>query len=177
MQQMIARASANVLQVVSLDSIGSGFVLDTPAGKAVVTNAHIVGAESTVNLWIDDLDLGSAQVLGVDEYLDLALIRLRDDQVSRGRLTALRLGTSDSVATGQDVFVLGYPKGYTGPPTLTRGVVSRSFAETMSNGYDVTVIQTDAAVNSGNSGEAPCWTARASSWALYTPGRPTGRPG
>ena len=105
-----------------------------------------------MSLWVDDLSLGEAQVLGVDEYLDLALIRLRDDQVSRGRLTALRLGNSDTVGAGQDVFVLGYPQGYSGPPSLARGVVSRSYTETMVDGRDVTVIQTDAAVNAGNSG-------------------------
>ena len=149
---MIAEASQSVVQIGATDGLGSGFVLDTPAGKAVVTNAHVVGTDATVSLWVDGLSLGEAQALGVDEYLDLALIRLRDDQVSRGRLTALRLGNSDTVGAGQDVFVLGYPQGYSGPPSLARGVVSRSYTETMDNGEDVTVIQTDAAVNAGNSG-------------------------
>ena len=151
-QQMVAGASRGVVQIGSTESWGSGFVLDTSAGKMVVTNAHVVGKDATVELWVDDTSLGSAQVLGVDEYLDLALIRLRTDQVTKGRLTALKPGNSDSVSTGQDVFVLGFPKGYPGPPTLTRGVVSRSYSDTMTNGEDVTVIQTDAAVNSGNSG-------------------------
>ena len=149
---MVSQVSQGVVQIGTMDGLGSGFVIDTPAGKAVITNAHVVGKEATVELWVGDVSLGAAQVLGVDEYLDLALIRLRNDQVSSGRLTALGLGNSNSVSTGQDVFVLGYPKGYSGPPTLTRGVVSRSYTVTMSNGEDATVIQTDAAVNSGNSG-------------------------
>ena len=141
-----------MVQIASGNGYGSGFVVNTSAGKAVVTNAHVVGRETTVSLWADDLSLGAAEVLGVDEYLDLALIRLRADQVSRGELTSLAFGGSGVVSAGQDVFVLGYPKGYSGPPTLTRGVVSRYYTETLSNGDDATVIQTDAAVNSGNSG-------------------------
>ena len=151
-QQMVSKASKGVVQIGSSTGLGSGFVLDTPTGKAVVTNAHVVAQDATVSLWIDSLSLGSAQVLGVDEYLDLALVRLRADQVSQGQLTALRLGNSDKVGAGQDIFIIGYPLGYSGPPSLSRGVVSRSYTETMANGADITVIQTDAAVNSGNSG-------------------------
>ena len=120
-QQMVSGASSGVVQIGGTEGFGSGFVVDTPSGKAVITNAHVVGRDTTVNLWINDTALGAAQVLGVNEYLDLALIRLRNDQVSRGRLSAFQLGDSGKVMTGQDVFILGYPLGYTGPPTLARG--------------------------------------------------------
>ena len=151
-QQMVAMASDSVIQIGGTLGFGSGFVIDTPVGKAVVTNAHVVGRDTTVNLWANDLDLGSAQVLGVNEYYDLALIRLRADQLSRGRLRSLRLADSNRIGTGQDIFALGYPLGYSGPPTLTRGVVSRFYTDTMPNGSDVTTIQTDASVSPGNSG-------------------------
>jgi len=125
---------------------GSGFVL-SPDGL-IVTNAHVVSGASQIRLADADGRTTDAQLIGVDPDTDVALIRAN---AARDLATA-RLGDSKTVRRGQLVVAIGNPLGF--ESTVTAGVVSalgRSIRATTGRTIE-DVIQTDAALNPGNSG-------------------------
>jgi S1-C subfamily serine protease len=125
---------------------GSGFVI-SPDGL-IVTNAHVVNGAHQIRLADADGRTTDAQLIGVDPDTDVALIRAN---AARDRPTA-RLGDSKAVRRGQLVVAIGNPLGF--ESTVTAGVVSalgRSIRATTGRMIE-DVIQTDAALNPGNSG-------------------------
>lgn len=126
--------------------LGSGIVI-SPDGL-VLTNSHVVGASKEIRLRDVEGHVGDAQVLGVDPDTDLALLRangVRD-------LPYAALGNSKSLRRGQLVIAIGNPLGF--ESTVTAGVVSalgRSIRSVSGRTIE-DVIQTDAALNPGNSG-------------------------
>ena len=121
--------------------LGSGFIINTQG--EVITNAHVVGDDAVVEVWLHDERRRSGQVVGLDEYLDLALIKLSSGQ----GLRPLSLGSSAEVSAGQDILAIGYPLDSI-TPTVTRGIVSALVL-----GEDGTEwVQMDVAVNPGSSG-------------------------
>jgi S1-C subfamily serine protease len=128
-------------------SLGSGFVVDK-AGH-VVTNYHVVSGAKEVRVSFSNGASTKASVEGTDPSSDLAVLKI--DASSRA-LTPLPLGNSDAMEVGDPVVAIGNPFGL--DRTVTAGIVSAiQRAITAPNGYTIDhVIQTDAAINHGNSG-------------------------
>src|SRR5262249_41180053 len=126
---------------------GSGFVYDE--NGHVVTNQHVVAGASSISVsfW-NGVEL-RATVLGTDPSTDLAVLRV---DASRSLLAPLRLANSNVVEVGDSVLAFGSPFGLEG--TVTSGIVSALHREmTAPNNFTITdTIQTDAAINHGNSG-------------------------
>jgi putative serine protease PepD len=128
-------------------ALGSGFVIDK-AGH-IVTNFHVVEAAETVEVSFSNRDSVRAQVVGTDPSTDLAVLKV---DVDAGALTPLDLGDSDRVNVGDSVVAIGNPFGL--ERSVTAGIVSALHRPlTAPNAFTIDdVIQTDAAINSGNSG-------------------------
>ena len=151
-EQIYKRSAPGVVQVTATtgagdESLGSGFVVDK-AGH-LVTNYHVVQNASKVLVSFSSQDQLAARIVGIDPSTDIAVLKIQ----SRARaLTPLELGNSDSVRVGDSVFAIGNPFGYT--RTLTSGIVSavqRQIKAPNTLAID-NAIQTDAAINHGNSG-------------------------
>ena len=126
---------------------GSGFIVDQEG--TVVTAAHVVDEASSVKVILQDGTTRSAEVLGIDEATDIAVIRFDPEGVE---LQPLELGESSSLKVGASVAAIGAPFEYAW--SFSTGIVS-GLDRTIEapNGFTVPhAIQTDAAVNPGNSG-------------------------
>lgn len=134
------------LEVYPSKDQGSGFLIN-PDGR-ILTNSHVVTNERQLEVTLSDQTRYPAKLLSRDEANDLALIQI----TPRKKLPSLRLGDSDGLQVGQKVLAIGNPFGLNG--TLTTGVVS-SLGRTIRGENDRELeglIQTDAAINFGNSG-------------------------
>ena len=125
------------------ESLGSGFVID-PAG-IIVTNNHVIAGADEVTVTLQDNTTLKAQVIGTDDKMDLAVLRVHPVRP----LPALKFGDSDKERVGDWVMAIGNPYGLGG--TVTAGIVSASGRDINQGPYD-DFIQTDAAINRGNSG-------------------------
>jgi len=128
-------------------SLGSGFVMDK-AGY-IITNYHVIGDAKDVHVSFSNSDSMTAEVIGKDPATDVALLKVR---ASSRALKALRLGDSDGIQVGDQVAAIGNPLGY--DRSITLGIISALHRSLMSpQGTPIDrVIQTDAALNHGNSG-------------------------
>src|SRR6476620_5398963 len=126
---------------------GSGFVLDDKGD--ILTNAHVVASSLDVRVSFSDHRTVSARVVGKDADTDLAVLSVNPKEVDLHRLT---LGDSTAVRVGDPTVAIGTPFGLA--RTLTTGVVSALQRKiTAPSGFAIdNVIQTDAAINPGNSG-------------------------
>src|SRR3954451_13560749 len=126
---------------------GSGFVLDTKG--YILTNEHVVDGAKTVRVSFANQENVSATVVGSDRSTDLALLKVN---VPANQLHPLALGNSGGVNVGDPVVAIGNPFGLA--RTVTAGIVSAVQRQiTAPNGFAIDhAIQTDAAINHGNSG-------------------------
>ena len=136
---------------------GSGVIISEDG--YILTNNHVVNTSSnsifyqvseankvTVRLYNDET-VYDAKIIGTDEATDLAVIKIEKDN-----LTAATLGNSDKIKVGEFSMAIGNPLGM--GSTVTAGIISAANRTVTSEGKNYTVIQTDAAINSGNSGGA-----------------------
>lgn len=123
---------------------GSGFILNKEG--LILTNNHVIDNAQKVEVKLSDKHTYKAQVLGVDKNHDLALLK-----INAPNLVPATLAQSNGLTVGQRVYAIGNPFGLSG--TMTRGIISaiRSISGPQGNPIE-DAIQTDAAVNPGNSG-------------------------
>ena len=132
---------------VPVQGAGSGFVID-PRGY-VLTNYHVVQGAQAISVTLGDRSHYDAKMVGADERNDIALVKI--DPKDR-KLPVLTMGDSDRLQVGQKVLAIGNPFGF--QSTLTTGVVSAlgRTVQTSQTTFIDGAIQTDAAINQGNSG-------------------------
>jgi serine protease Do len=140
-------------------SIGSGVILS--ADGLILTNAHVASPRAVeISVTLSNLERVDAELVGWDHWTDLAVLRLRLDEVKARHLTFSHadFGDSDKLFVGETVYAAGTPYGLN--RTVARGIISnnnRYFEDTTAvDGYETgafnTWLQTDAAINPGNSG-------------------------
>lgn len=125
-------------------STGSGFIL-TEDGY-VVTNYHVVEDAESVSVITNDQTERSAQIVGFDRINDVAVLKVEAEN-----LPAVKIGSSDNLIVGDMVVAIGNPLGKL-TATQTVGYVSGKNREVTTDNSIINMIQTDAAINSGNSG-------------------------
>lgn len=126
-----------------VSSLGSGFVID--ASGIVVTNNHVISDADEVHVILNDGSRLKAEIIGHDQKTDIALLRVKPDKP----LKAVQFGDSDKLRLGEWVVAIGNPFSLGG--SVTAGIVSARNRDINSGPYD-NYIQTDAAINRGNSG-------------------------
>jgi serine protease Do len=132
------------MQMKPVHSVGSGFIVDK-AGY-IVTNAHVVEDASRITVKLDTGEEFTASVVGTDEPTDIAVLKID----ARRDLPAVRFGDSDKAEVGDWVLAIGSPFGLA--KTVTAGIISQKERETPNSPAFRRFIQTDAAINRGNSG-------------------------
>ena len=125
------------------NSLGSGFIVDTSG--IVVTNNHVIADADEINVIMNDGTKIKAELVGVDKKTDLAVLKFKPAKP----LVAVKFGDSDKLRLGEWVIAIGNPFSLGG--TVTAGIVSARNRDIASGPYD-NYIQTDAAINRGNSG-------------------------
>jgi serine protease Do len=125
------------------NSLGSGFVVDE-AG-VVVTNNHVIADADEINVILNDGTKIKAELVGVDKKTDIAVLKFKPPRP----LTAVKFGDSDKLRLGEWVIAIGNPFSLGG--TVTAGIVSARNRDISTGPYD-NYLQTDAAINRGNSG-------------------------
>jgi putative serine protease PepD len=146
-QSIYRLANKGVVEITAGQGQGSGFVYDSDGH--IVTNAHVVAGTSSVSVKFWNGKNLAARVVGTDASTDLAVLKV-DAPVSQ--LFPLSLGDSSNLVVGDQVVAIGSPFGLEG--TVTSGIVSALHREmTSPNNFAIDdSIQTDAAINHGNSG-------------------------
>ena len=125
-------------------SAGSGVIISSDG--YIVTNNHVVNGGDEITVSLDDNSEYSARVIGADESTDLALIK-----IDGKNLPAITIANSEDLKVGEWVLAVGNPLGLNN--TVTAGIVSAKARQVGANGVE-SFIQTDAAINKGNSGGA-----------------------
>jgi len=139
-----------------LASTGTGFVYKTDDKYGyVLTNQHVVSEMNTIKLVTANDEEIDCTVLGGDDYLDLAVLRMEKSKV----LQVATIGNSENMNIGDVVFTVGSPMGYDYRGSVTSGIlsgkdrmVSVNVSNARSNDWVMRVLQIDASVNPGNSG-------------------------
>ncbi len=145
---VVSRATKSVVLIEGGTAAGSGIVLDTKGH--IVTNYHVIEGQQTLKVVLQDGTAARATVVGTDPSTDLAVIKA---DLPGDKVTPATFGDSGIVRPGDAVFAIGAP--FDQPFTVTSGIISATERTTQSSftGRSIRdVLQTDAAVNPGNSG-------------------------
>ncbi|MBM3665006.1 MAG: trypsin-like serine protease, partial [Actinobacteria bacterium] len=150
-QEIVRRESPAVVLIEAKSEsdggLGSGFLIDRDGH--ILTNAHVVGGSEDISVTFSDGTEEEASILGLDKSTDLAVLKI--GSVPKG-VQPVPLGSSSGLVVGQEVVAIGNPYGL--ERTATTGIVSALERTIESpNGFTIqNTIQTDAAINQGNSG-------------------------
>ena len=140
---IVERIQSSVVQIGTRDSSGSGVIISRDG--LIVTNEHVIGSASNVDVWLTDGRHYEGKVIERDSSADLAVVRIATDE----ELNDIVVGDPGTVRVGDEVLALGFPitESIGTDLTVTRGIISST--RTVAG---VTFFQTDAAINPGNSG-------------------------
>lgn len=127
-------------------SSGSGVIISEDG--YILTNNHVIANANKITVYLNDKESYEAELIGLDVQLDLALLKIDAEN-----LDYMVLGDSDKIVVGELVLVIGNPLGYL-TQSLTVGYISGLEREITLGGEKMVLLQTDAAVNPGNSGGA-----------------------
>ena len=149
-QEVYAKVNPSVVTVVSEQSegasIGTGVIMTSDG--YIITNAHVISGGKSCWVALDTGVTYDARLVGYDEDEDLAVLRA----IADNPLPAAEFGNSDLLTVGDPVYAIGNPLGVELRGTLTNGIVSAINREVEMQGRTMTMIQTNAALNNGNSG-------------------------
>ncbi len=124
---------------------GSGVIIH--ADGIIVTNNHVISGSDTIYVRLTNGNTYEAVVRGVDEDCDIAILKITPKET----LTVAKLGYSGALAVGEEVIAIGNPLGELGG-TVTNGIISALERRVQIDDTVMTLVQTNAAINSGNSG-------------------------
>ncbi len=140
------RSSADERPRFRIESSAASAVVIDPAGY-LVTNFHVIDAVAEINVQFNDGRITEPEIVGVDAETDLALLR-----VDMGDIVAMPLGSSAQLRVGDVVLAIGNPYGLS--KSVTQGIISATGRGEVDLNTFENYIQTDAAINAGNSGGA-----------------------
>ncbi len=126
-------------------SSGTGFIISTDG--YIVTNNHVIENAKEIIVTLNNDQEYPATVIGADAKTDLAVLK-----INATNLTPAVLGNSSAVQVGEVAIAIGNPLGQTLSGTVTAGIISATNRKVTVDGNEYTLLQTDAAINSGNSG-------------------------
>ena len=147
--ELVADAVVEINTVVNTSSgAGSGVVIAQSGEYAyIVTNYHVIDGATSASVIFTDGTKIDAEYLDGDENYDIAMLRIKTDK----KIPKIVCGSSKSLKVGNDVLAIGNPLGQLGG-TVTEGIISALEREVTIGGVKMTLLQTSAAVNPGNSG-------------------------
>ena len=145
LQEIYSRCAPSVISITTDSASGTGVVLSRDG--YLVTNAHVVEGAGTISVRLSDDREFPARIVGRDEVSDLAVL-----SIDASDLTPAQFGDSDSLRVGDAVVAIGDPLGSELRGTMTNGIISAINRDVTVEGRTMSLIQTNAALNSGNSG-------------------------
>ena len=132
-----------------VEGIGSGFIINEEG--YILTNYHVVKGAQEISVTLSNDVTTTAQIVNYDENQDVAMIKITDESVKIP--ATVELGDSDSLQPGEEVIAIGTPLSTELSSTVTKGIISAtSRSVAVESGVTMNLIQTDAAINAGNSG-------------------------
>ena len=132
-----------------VEGIGSGFIINQEG--YILTNYHVVKGAQEISVTLSNDVTTTAQIVNYDENQDVAMIKITDESVKIP--ATVELGDSDALQPGEEVIAIGTPLSTELSSTVTKGIISAtSRSVAVESGVTMNLIQTDAAINAGNSG-------------------------
>ncbi len=157
MPEVYQKVSPSVVTIETELSISTGFSTATAKGLGtgivmsedgyIMTNEHVIDDATKITVTLTDGRSFEASVVGADPNTDIAVIKVEADD-----LLPAEFGDSTELMVGETAIVIGNPVGVTFSDTMTQGIISATERQVKMDEYTMTVIQTDASINSGNSG-------------------------
>lgn len=149
LQQFLNGESGSLVET----GIGSGFIYKKENGYYyALTNNHVIAGSENIKILTNGQDvndkLSDAEVVGHDDVYDVAVIRFKSDQ----DLTIEKMGDSDKLKTGEDVYAIGSPYGTDFAGSISAGILSAPVRKFEQYSHTYQYLQTDTAINPGNSG-------------------------
>ena len=151
-EDIYKKVNPSVVSVISTtaEGTGSGSGVIMSKDGYIITNNHVVDGAQSVSVQLSDGTSLDAEIIGTDEQTDLAVIKV----TPTNDLTAAEFGDSDELEPGEYAYAIGSPGGVQFANTITGGRISAINRDLTVNDRVMTLIQTDASINNGNSGGA-----------------------